>query len=413
MSEQVIDVADEPQTRPIPQQELSAAAERSRVDSDNVAIAPEPGSAINTMRDKLEKLMKEAIPANATPDKKIEQAKPELKKEVADEKKPEAKADEAKVEEAKEPETITSAKAADWKKLKEARAAAEKERDEFKTRLLQKENEFLQVQTKLKVEDKSPEFTKQIDELKAEKEKLIAQIEAIDLERSPRFSEHFNKAFQSSLARVKEAVGDGLASQAESVVQLPPSKWRKEKLNEIRENLSGIDQGQFDIAIAEWDRATAEKGEALSKSRENYSKLKTVEAEDRKREEAMQLATVARTVDSAIQSARAYKAFQPIENDHDHNAAVKLNEERIGKFFRMELPVGEIAAMPIIAAEGRRLMEKEIPALQAKIAELTEALTQAKASNPGLKGGKQGALQGGEPKGFVQTFQENWPGGQQ
>lgn len=404
------EIADvEVEARPIPKQDLKAQAEKARVDADNVAIPPEPGSAINSMREKLEKLMGE-VNTTKTEDKKQEPAKPEPKKEAV--KAEDKKLDEKVAEEAKEPETITSAKAADWKKLKEARAAAERERDEYKTKLLQKENEFLQIQSKVKAEDKTPEFTKQIDQLKSEKEKLIESIEKIDLERSPRFSEFYNKAFDSSLTRAKEAVGTELAEQASDIMQLPPSKWRKERLNEIREKLSGIDQGQFDIAIAEWDKAKSEKESALSKSKENYTKLKQVEAEQAKREQEMQNARLHQTVQHALTMAKPYKAFQAVENDAEHNAAVKTNEERVQKFFRMELPVEELAMMPIVAAEGRRLMEKEIPALNAKIAELTQALEQAKASSPGVRGGKQTLTTGGEPKTFAQVFQENWQQGQ-
>lgn len=374
---------------------------------EQIIQQPDPGTGMNSMREKLEKLMAETKEPPKADEKKPEPKKEEAKKE---EPKTDAKPDEKKEP---EPETFTSAKAADWKKLKDARAAAEKERDEFKTKLLTKENEFLQLQTKLKAEDKTPEFTKELETIKADRDKLLEKLEAIDLERSPRFSERFDKAFASAAERAKNAVGEQLAERVEQLMHLPQSKWRKERLNEIREELTGIDQGQFDIAIAEWDRARQDKDTALADSKNNFTKLKQLQAEEQNRARELQKAQLDNTITKALEIARGYKAFQPVDGDEEHNATVKSNEAKIGKFFRMELPVEELATIPMVAAEGKRLAEKVIPAMEKEIAELKAALAATKGASPRIEGGKQhpsvgGA--GGAKKGFVETFTENWPG---
>jgi hypothetical protein len=400
METEVIDVPDEIQAKPMDQQQ-QPSREPGLAKDEQIHQQPDPGDHMNVMREKLEKALKETQQQPpAKPDDKRVEAKVEAK--------PDANPDGKKEP---EPETFTSAKAADWKKLKDARAAAEKERDDFKTKLLSKENEFLQLQTKLKAEDKTPEFTKELESIKAEKDKLLEKLEAIDLEKSPRFAEAYSKAFTSASTRAKDAVGTDKAELVEQLLQMAPSKFRKERLNEIREDLTGIDQGQFDIAVAEWDRAQKDKADALANSKENFTKMKAMDAERTQRENQLRQVSLQATTSRALEVARAYKAFQVVEGDEAHNASVKQNEDRVAKFFRMELPTEELFTIPIVAAEGRRLAEKVVPALEKEVAELKAALAQASSATPRVEGGQRHpAVGGGEKKGFVETFTDNWKG---
>lgn len=406
MAEEIIDVPDEVQAKPY--DAAADAAKASVSNSDKIAVQPEPGSLLNDMQSKLDKAMSEVIEREKH-EKQKSAEKPEEKKE---EKPEEKKEPEAKKEEApKEPDTFTSAKAADWKKLKEARQAAEAKASELEKKLLAQEVEFTQLKSRVSSEDKIPEFTKQVDELKSEREKLISKIEALDLEKSPRFSEHYQKAFDQAATRAKESVGPENAEKVEQLLQLPPSKWRKERLNEIRETLSGIDVGQFDIALAEWDRARSDKESALANAKENHTKLRALQAEEANRSAELSKARIDSTVNRALQMAEKFDAFKAKDGDEEHNKEVARNRDRVGKFFKMELPVEELSLMPIVAAEGQRLMNKEIPALKAKIAELEEALSATKGAQPSIGGGgKTGDT--GQKKSFSEVFAENWKGPQ-
>lgn len=399
---EVIDVSDTPQVTRLDPSTIKAPPTGVPT-NDNIVEQPDPGSTFNSMRDKLDALMKEVTNKAVAPDKTT-QPQPEP---VKEEKKLDAKPEEKPAEVV--PETFTSAKAADWKKLKEARAEAEKKASEFEKRLLEKEKALLEVENKFKSQDRTPEFQKQIDQIKSERDKLEAQLESVALERSERFQSTFTKAIDSAVASAKEAVGDANASLVAELMDLPPSKWRKEQLNKIRENLEGLDQGQFDIAIRENDKARAERADALKNAKENYAKLKGIEAETQNRAAELRKAQTQSTINRVLDMARAYDSFKPIDNDPEHNLTVRQNEERIGKFFNLELPADEMAVMPVVAAEGRRLMEKVVPSLQAKIKELEATVEAMKNSNPKPSGGAPGNPNT-QPKTFAEAFQQHWPG---
>lgn len=405
---EVIDVSDTPAVRPIDPASIKTPP-ASVPTNDNIVEQPDPGSTFNVMRDKLDALMKEVNNKGPIQPDKTTQPAPEPAK---DEKKTDSKAD-AKAEDKPTetvPETFTSAKAADWKKLKEARAEAEKKASDFEKKLLEKEKQVLEIENKYKSQDREPEFKKEIDRIKAERDKLEAQLESVALERSERFQSTFTKGIESAVASAKEAVGDANASLVAELMELPPSKWRKEQLNKIREGLEGLDQGQFDIAIRENDKARAERADALKNAKENYSKLKGIEAETANRAAELRKAKTQSTINRVLEMARAYDAFKPIDNDPEHNLLVRQNEERIGKFFNMEMAPDEMAVMPVVAAEGRRLMEKVVPSLQAKIKELEETVKAMQNANPKPSGGAPGNSTNSKPTSFAEAFQQHWPG---
>ena len=401
---EVIDVSDTPSAKPIDPASIRATPPGVMTD-DNMVQQPQPGDAFNQMRDKLDKLMSEVT--NKGPLQPEKSTAPVPPVELKPEPKPDAKPEEKKEE---VPETFTSAKAADWKKLKEARAEAEKKASDFEKRLLEKEKALLEVENKFKSQDRTPEFQKQLDEMKAHRDKLEAQLESVALERSDRFQATFTKSLESAVASAKEAVGDANAGMVAELLELPPSKWRKEQLNKIREGLEGVDQGQLDIAIRENDKTRAERAEALKNAKDSYSKLQGIEAEKANRAAELRKAQTTNTINRVLEMARSYDAFKPVENDAEHNLLVRQNEERIGKFFNMEMAPDEMAVMPVVAAEGRRLMEKVVPSLQAKIKELEATVQAMQNSNPKPSGGAPGDSNTGKPTSFAEAFQQHWNG---
>jgi hypothetical protein len=408
---EVIDVPDEPVTTVIPQDKLPQSPATSP-DDDHVALPPDPGFQLNSMQDKLNKLMGEVL---AKPEAKtVEPAiKPDAKPadKPADKQADKPATDANKPAEPDPPENFTSAKAADWKRLKDAIAQRDAKLNEIEKKVLLKEKELAEAQNKFKAEDRSPIYTKQIEELKAERDKLTEKLEAVALEKSERFSGHFQKTFDSAIARAKDAAGKDNSERVEQLLNLPPSQWRKERLNEIRQSLTGVDQGQLDVAIADMDRARSEKDMALSKSRENYQRLQDVQKQEAAQNQQLIAARTEAMVQRVLSMAKQYEAFQEKENDPEHNLQVKLNGERIASFFKMQLPAEEIATMPIAAAEGKRLLEKVVPALQAEIAQLKQALEDKKTAIPNAAGGTKGSnATQAKPKSFTEHFREHWPG---
>src|SRR6266496_184183 len=403
---EIIDVPDEPQAQVIPQKDL--LQRQQQITDDAVIEHPEPRRSawMNSMKDQLDVVEKELIkPSQQAKDasqapKQEEPLKQEAKVEQKAE--PDAKA-EGVVDDGK---TFTSAKAADWKKLKEAITTEKNKAIEYEKKLQAKEKEFAEAQAKFALADRTPEWTKQIDEIKAERDKLANQIQTTDLERYEPFAKQYADRFNKAAAQAKDAVGEANAERIEQLMQLKPSKWRKERLNEIRQDLTGVDQGQLDIAISDFDRARAEKESALADSKTNYQRAMDLESERRNREQVMAEARVKDSISRVLTKAREFEAFRTLETDPEHNASVRENEAMVERFFSGKLETEQAAILPILAGQCKYLMTKVLPSMNKEIAELKAALEAQKGATPAPKGGQQAKSNGSERKTFAQQVLE-------
>lgn len=379
------------------QQQATASAETQQIvqhpaDTQNKSI-------FNQMSEKLSKAMQEvtAPKVDAKPEA-TEQAQP--KTEVATDN--------------KEPETFTSAKAADWKKLKADREEWQKKATELEQKHMATVKELEAIRAKAIATDPNPELQKQLDELRTEKEKYLQQLETVALERSERFTSAFQKVFDSSLARAKEAAGDN-AEKIDHLIQLQPSKWRKERIQEVAETLSDMDRAALSMAITEYDRARADRDEALKNSRENLKKVHALDAEKSQREQQLNAARVEAAIKSVMEKARSREAFQIKEGQDAHNAAVKANEMEVDRFLRGQMSAEAIAEIPLDAIEGRRLRSVVLPELQKRLAEAEAALKEYQTAKPGTTGpvAKQqakptGGENTGERRPFMDQVIKNW-----
>jgi hypothetical protein len=374
-------VADEPAAEPIPPAKLEAqqqAAERQAQFENH----PSQSSKFNNMVSQLDKYMAEVSENKQQPEADV---KPEAK--LEDKAKPATQTtqQEKAPEKAPEPETFTSAKAADWKKLKEERQQWQSKAIEMEKKFLESSKELEVIKAKAAATDPSPELKKQIDALTAEKDKYLNQLETVALERSERFSNAFKKTFESAVARAKESAGEH-AEKIEHLIQLPPSKWRKERIQEIVETVSDLDRAQIAMSIAEYDKARAEKEDALKNSKGNLARVQAMEAEVQKRDMEMKEANVSSAISSLMATARKHEAFTVKDGDEEHNAMVKANEVALENFLRGKMSGAEVASLAIDGLEGRRVRDKVVTSLTKKVEELEAAVKEYQSATPGTSG---------------------------
>lgn len=413
-------VADEPAAMPlnpadIAKQQAQAAA------NDQVQAHPDimpPSKAFNDMASKLEAYMKEATakPA-ATPDKSTA---PDNKQVQTDSKtKLPAQDDKAKAtpaEPADDPanKTITSAKAADWKALKEKRDQAEKTAAELKTKLDLTSKEYEEFR-------KNSVNTMELEKIRAEakttadeRQKLKEKLELVALEKSDEFNGFYKAQFDASLAKARTVVGKDHAEKIEALLALPPSKWRNERLNEIREGIeSGFDQGQLDIAVAAYDSARMDRDSKLKDSKTNYARLEQRRMEDAVEAQQKQAIQTEAAKTAVLQLAQANVESFKRGEDKEHNAFVEESEQYVDRFFKRQLGESELALLPVLAREAKRYAERVVPSLEKELAEAKAALKQYQESNasPGGEGRPAGGSAGDKATGFVNRFNELWPAG--
>lgn len=377
----------------LPDQPMDAAKED---------IISHPANGLTSMADKLEKAMKEVRNQSTTAptETKATDAKTEPVAATPAEPAPEEK-------------TITSAKAADWKAVKEKAKAAEARATETEQKLSLVAKEYEEFKKKAVDMATLEAERKRLSEVQAEYDKVRKTLETVALERSDEFKSSFDAKFTESLNRAKDAVG-AKAEQIESLMQLPPSKWRKEQINTIREELSGVDQGQLDVALSEYDRTRIDRDNQLKNSEDGYKKLLGMKSERANREKELESHRIEAAINSVVSLAKErYDAFKQSDNE-ELNKMVPIHEERIRKFYKGQLAPNELALMPILAAEQERQSKFVIPALESKIKELEATLAEYDKTNPKPAGGatQQQPSGTGQPKSnFIDTFNKLWPAG--
>ena len=373
--------------------------------------AQPPSTLFNTMKDRLESALKEIKPERKTIDKST--APDDSDKIRTDSRAKPTDAQKAEIADDLESKTITTAKAADWKALKDKRDSAEKSAKDLQQKLEMTSKEYEEFK---KHAIPSSELEKVRMETKTaleERQKLQEQIDIIALERSPRFNEYFTKKFSDLTNRVKESVGSDHAEKAEQLLNLPSSAWRKERLGEIREELDGMDQGQFDIAIAAYDDVRRDRDEQLKNYKVNYQRLTELERQQAESQKIESSKQSERNAERVLEVARKTAlSFTPGE-DANHNLFVKESEDYLSKFFRKELSDTEVALLPVYVREAKRLSENVVPAMEKKIQELEAALNNYKGSspNPGTSGRGAAPASASTASSFIEKFNEHWPGG--
>jgi len=373
-------IGDEPSASPIPQQQLEAQQRAVAQEAEKAENDMATSNRFNTMANQLDKYMSEVSESTKPKSEAAPEAKPDSKP-IAQTTQQSVKAD----EKPPEPETFTSAKAADWKKLKEERQQWQTKASEMEKKFLESSKELEVIKAKAAATDPSPELKKQIETITAEKEKYLAELERVALERSDRFNNAYKETFDSAISRAKESAGEH-AEKIEHLMQLPPSKWRKERIQEIAETVGDLDRATMAMAIAEYDRARSKKEDALKNSKENLARAQAMEAEVQQRDQQLKEQNVSAAIASLMSTARKHEAFTVKDGDEEHNALVKANEMQLENFLRGKMSGNDVAALAIDGIEGRRLRDKVVTSLTQKVAELEAAVKEYQSATPGTSG---------------------------
>lgn len=252
---------------------------------------------------------------------------------------------------------------------------------------------------------------KELEQLKAEREQLIEQIERANLESSPRFKGRFEKMFSEIEAMAKDAAGEQ-GDEAVALMKMPQSKYRKDRLNQMVAEMAPADQTALVLAFSRMDQAKAERDNALSNHREYLQQIQAEEIAKESERETLEKAKREYIIKQVLEVANDFEAFKPIEGDEEHNAEADEYRREIAAFINGEIDQTHSAFLPILAAEGQYLKTKKVPALEAKIKELETVISDIKGANPKLDGAKtkETDREVSRPKGFSEAFKELWKG---
>lgn len=148
----------------------------------------------------------------------------------------------------------------------------------------------------------NPEIEKAFKALQSERDNLIARIEAIAVEKSPRFEAAFKPRVEAAISQAKAAVGSDKAKRVEDILNLPESAYRDEQIDAILQEIgSNFRQSKLTQAVAEIDRVNAERHALASRGSEIYKQWQADEQRDMQRQRQEREQQAIRTFDTELQ----------------------------------------------------------------------------------------------------------------
>jgi hypothetical protein len=185
-----------------------------------------------------------------------------------------------------------------WKKLHGAKDHWKQEALAAKQQL-----EKLQAGGQVKGGAPDPEIVKHVQMLQAERDNLIARLEAVAVEKSPRFEQAFKPRIEAAINLAKQSVGPDRAMHIEKLLSMPESTYRDEQLDQILNEMgTGMRHAKLSQAVAEYDRINAEKQALSSRGSEVYKQWQSEEQANMTRQQQERTKQALQTFDSELKT---------------------------------------------------------------------------------------------------------------
>lgn len=287
----------------------------------------------------------------------------------------------------------------DWKKIKEAREAAEARAKEFETKYSTETatlKEQLAAKEKEIAEARAAFDPAEVERLRAEHKAVNDELKLLEVTRSPEWKQHFVVPVEKATAFAVSLIPEESKAMAQWYLTQPDSPQRTEALEQLMAGLGPLKVGQFANAITTIDSTRARASELLADNAglvERYQKGKQTERES----QALQERVAADKEFKAVRD-RVLAAKMPWSiNESDSEKAASEGMDKARSYFEAaDAPTK--ARVATWAAYG----EAAYPQMQALMKELADAKAAiAKLSSAGTKppSGTGGAAPTAAPKG--------------
>lgn len=231
-------------------------------------------------------------------------------------------------------------------------------------------------------------ITKELEQLRKEKDEINAELEILAVERSPKFKQKFVAREQSLKAQAIRALKISGADETLFDQAIAASEKRKfEILNS--DELNEAQRSTLSSLLVQYDLIQDEKNSELSRSKEYVTELerertaaRDAELKEREAQETQLFETVGKRVSSE------FEPFMEVEGNEAWNAQVRENREQAKRFFAGKASMEELAEIAHYGI-GAKSLHKMFKTLQGKYNELVATHGKVVASNPSVNGGHQ------------------------
>lgn len=231
------------------------------------------------------------------------------------------------------------------------------------------------------------------DQIKADRETLVKEIEKRDITASPRFKEKFDKPIDQQIETMQKTLSMTDVNPADviAVVKLPESRERNHKLAELTRDMDDISRGKFQTRLAEYDRLQDMRSQEMSNPNAAWQEEQRYRADQQKQQQAQH--------SSALQSAfteaeKVITWFKPIEGNDAWNQRVTGIKQKAESFWTGGHSSEELAQLTV-AGTMAPLMAEALALAQKQNEELQTQLDAIKGSKPKTQAGSTSSGTGG------------------
>lgn len=262
----------------------------------------------------------------------------------------------------------------------EQRARKISEERESEKAALQKQIDALKIEAAAKKEDPA-----EVSALKKQLEEMESVVARTSLAEDPRFKAAFDGKIAAEIEKVKKLVPSENAEELSQLFAIPESKKRNDRITEIVESLSGIQQTKVLAALERVDGLATEKAAQLANWKENkvHVEARTIREreEDQARNAEIQKVAWSKGMEAVSSPENGLEIFRKVGGNEDWNSAVDERAAKVKKILSQNLKpedIVELAARAVGAGEYRNLFLAQ----RMLVKKLNEELSALKTAEP-------------------------------
>lgn len=323
-------------------------------------------------------------PAESTPaDQSIEQWAKDITKSVFAEEKPKAPAE---PEKAKVDAAVTPDPAKDKPNPAEVLKPGSKD---YNWNQLKSEKEKLAAEVaELKAKLASPETQAQLDALQKERDELSTRLEQADIERHPRFQQHYDGNLKRIAETAKQVVPGENGEKIADMLKSGAFRTNDAAFRELISTLDSVEQAQIGALMLQSRTLHIERADELARAGERKKQLQAQEEAAKASESKRVMAQFEANI---REIASADPLFSTRDGDDAWNAAVEKRITSARDLMTSDLDAKSVANVAIWATVGpeyKDMLETQM-AINAKMKQQIELLSAASPKVSGSQSGQQ------------------------
>jgi hypothetical protein len=258
-----------------------------------------------------------------------------------------------------------------WKAIRQTARQAREEAAALKKQLEQREAEFKTAQ----------EWTKEREQLAKQNEELSARLQAVAIERHPKFQAYFGEREKVLVGQAKKIAGER-GEHLAAILSMPEGVAKNSALNEVLTDLDTVQQSRIGGIVNALEALSLEKQGELAKASETFKLMQQQQSEQSRKVAEQAKGAFENVLNKWSDPKNGFAVLQTRPDDPEWNARVEQTKSLSRSIFLGEnMSLEDKAKASLWAGAGPALLQ-EVKVLQSQKAALEADLAKLKVAQP-------------------------------